>query len=96
MIRQQTKPATSKYFRSPGAMGYTCDHIFRNPAYHPDGDTPFLIRCQAPAKTRITLFDGQCAYVSKRCPACADILHAQIARGAVVEILNEEAIDVTR
>lgn len=82
------QPATINTPR-PSGMGLTCDAIYQNPAYSPDGDAPLLMHCKAPAviKIRYRDSDGKQA-VAKRCPVCRDVLKAK--RG--IEILAEEAL----
>lgn len=82
------QPATINTPR-PAAMGTTCDAVFVNPAFEPDGDQPLLLRCKAQAVVKIKYQDndGRQAVV-KRCPACRDILSHK--RG--VEILQEEVM----
>jgi hypothetical protein len=91
-IRRRIHPSTSLRMRpQPAGMGYQCDNVFYNPAFTPDGDAPLLIRCHARATRRIVINDVTDCYAVKRCPACVDILHAQVKAG-VFEILSEEAI----
>lgn len=90
-IRPNPTP-DSRFFRSPGAMGCTCDAVYHNPAYQPDGDVPLLLRCQEEAIARLLLGEPNCIYVVKRCAPCADILRARVALGAPFEILKEEAL----
>lgn len=82
------QPATINTPR-PAAMGLTCDAIFQNPAFDPDGDAPLLLHCHAPAVVRIRYkdTDGKQTVV-KRCPVCREVL--KVKKG--IEIVKEEAL----
>jgi len=74
----------------PAGMGLSCDAIYKNANYSPDGDAPLLLRCKAPAvvKIRYADTDGK-QTIAKRCPVCRDVLKAK--KG--IEILQEVSLE---
>lgn len=74
----------------PAGMGLTCDAIYQNPAYSPDGESPLLIHCKAPAAVKIRYQDSDGTQsIVKHCPVCRDVL--KVKKG--IEILQEESLE---
>lgn len=74
----------------PAGMGLSCDAIYQNANYSPDGEGPLLLRCKAPAVVKIRYKDNDGTQaVVKRCLVCRDVL--KVKKG--IEILHEESLE---